>query len=108
MRHSKLFKPDGAIKPLRLALGELEALACALLPVLLALLHARIAREKTVFAQRRPQLRIEAGNGAGQSHTHGPSLTSRATAVGSDDDVHLIAKVGELERLPCVMLPHLI
>src|SRR5262245_30428789 len=34
-----------ATKATRLALGELEALAGALLPVLLALLHTRIARE---------------------------------------------------------------
>ena len=34
-----------------LALAELEALAGALLPVLLAFLHARIARQEPVLAQ---------------------------------------------------------
>ena len=42
-----------------LALAELEALAGALLPVLLAFLHARIARQESVFAQARAQLWIE-------------------------------------------------
>jgi hypothetical protein len=38
---------------LGLTLAELEALAGALLPVLLAFLHARIARQETVLAQAR-------------------------------------------------------
>src|SRR5580658_9422016 len=38
-------------KNVRLALAELEALAGALLPVLLAFAHARIARQETVLAQ---------------------------------------------------------
>ena len=41
-----------------LALAELEALAGALLPVLLALLHARIARQETVAAQSDAQVSI--------------------------------------------------
>src|SRR5713101_7986114 len=45
--------------PQKLTLRELEALARALLSVLLAFLHSRIARQKSILAQRRPQLRIE-------------------------------------------------
>src|SRR6202035_2881786 len=52
----------------RLALGELEALACALLAVLLAFLHAGIASQKSILAQRRTQFRIEHGNRACQAH----------------------------------------
>src|SRR5262249_32679628 len=89
----------------KLALGELEALAGALLPVLLALLHARIAREKTVLAQRRAQLEIEARNGARQSHAYGPGLTASAATVRGDDHIHLIGQVGELERFGGVVLP---
>jgi hypothetical protein len=48
-----------------LALAELEALAGALLPVFFAFLHARIARQKTVLAQTRAQLRIENRQRAG-------------------------------------------
>src|SRR6266852_5150116 len=47
-------RPRGPLTQ-RLALGELESLSRALLPVLLALLHTRVARQKTVLAQRRPQ-----------------------------------------------------
>ena len=49
---------------LKVALGELEALAGAFLAVLLAFLHARIAGEKTVRAQRGTKFRVETRNGA--------------------------------------------
>ena len=55
-RHRKASKTSGHQQ---LALGELEALTRALLSVFLAFLHARIARQKSVLAKRRPQLRIE-------------------------------------------------
>src|SRR6516225_8251145 len=49
----KIDQPSGqTVCATPLALGELEAFAGALLPVLLALLHARITREKTVGAKR--------------------------------------------------------
>jgi len=51
-------------RPRSLPLAELEALAGALLPVFLAFLHARIARQKTVLAQTRAQFRIENGERA--------------------------------------------
>src|SRR5262252_3120634 len=41
-----------------LAFAELEALARALLPVLLALLDARIARQEALFLELRPQLGV--------------------------------------------------
>ena len=63
----------------RLALGELESLARALLSVFLAFLHARVARQKTVGAQRRPQLRIELRNRARQAHAHRAGLPADAT-----------------------------
>src|SRR5882724_9313232 len=52
----------------RLPLGELESLSRALLTVLLAFLHARIACEKTVLTQRRAQLGVEARNRPRQHH----------------------------------------
>src|SRR5271154_2609226 len=73
----------------RLALGELEALAGALLSVLLALFHARIARQKTVGAQRGTQFRVVARNGARQAHTHSSSLSANAAAMHGAHHVHL-------------------
>src|SRR5450432_2906622 len=90
---------------LRLALGELEALACALLSVLLALLHARIAGEKSILAQRGAQFGVEHRNGAGQAHAYGSGLSTDAAAFGGDHHVHLIMQIGELERLGGVVLP---
>src|SRR3984885_7574268 len=62
-------------RPNRLALAELEALAGALLPVLFAFLHARIARQKSVLAQPGAQFRIEDGQRAGKPHAHGSGLS---------------------------------
>src|ERR1700731_1006720 len=89
----------------RLALGELEALAGPLLPVLLAFLHARIASQKSILAQRRPQFRIEHRNGACQAHADRSSLPANSTALGSDDHIHLIVQARELQRFSSVMLP---
>src|SRR6202166_1648692 len=92
-------------EPHRLALGELEALACALLAVLLAFLHARIASQKSILAQRRAQFRIEHRNGACQAHADRSSLPANSTALGSDDHIHLVVQARELQRFSGVMLP---
>ena len=42
-----------------LPFAVLEAPSRALLPVLLALFHSRVARQKSILSQSRPQLRIE-------------------------------------------------
>src|SRR5450432_2335937 len=90
---------------LRLALGELEALACALLSVLLALLHARIASEKSILAQRGAQFGVEHRNGAGQAHANGSGLSADAATLGGNDHVHLVVEIGELQRLDGIVLP---
>ena len=92
----------------RLALGELEALACALLAVLLAFLHAGIASQKTVLAQRGTQFRVEAADGARQSHAHRSGLPANAAALGGAHHVDLVHQAGEFERLSGVMLPGMI
>jgi hypothetical protein len=92
----------------RLALGELEALARALLAVLLAFLHTGIARQETVGAQRRAKLRVEAADGAGESHANCSGLTTNAAALGGANDIDLIGQAGELQRLDSVMLPSVI
>src|ERR1700688_435128 len=92
-------------EPHRLALGELEALACPLLAVLLAFLHARIASQKSILAQRRAQFRIEHRNGARQAHANRSSLASDSTALGGDHYIPLIVQARELQRFSGVMLP---
>src|SRR6202030_3302397 len=89
----------------RLALCELEALARALLAVLFAFLHARIASQKSILAQRRAQFRIEHGNGSSQAHADRSSLPANSTALGGDDHIHLIVQVRELQRFSGIMLP---
>src|SRR5229473_857279 len=89
----------------KLTLRELEALARAFLAVLFALLHTGVARQKTVGAQRRPQLRIEACDGARQSHAHRAGLSADAASFRGHYDIDLVREAGELKRLRCVMLP---
>src|SRR5215475_5321638 len=76
----------------KLTLRELEALARALLPVLLAFLHTGVARQKTVGAERGTQLRIEPRDGARQSHANRSGLPAYAAAVRGHDDIHLITQ----------------
>src|SRR5208337_3703019 len=92
----------------RLPLGELEALARALLAVLLAFLHAGIAGQKAVLAKCRAQFRVEAADGAGESHAHRAGLPADAAALGRGHDIHLLRDAGELQRLGGVMTPGMI
>src|SRR5260370_20525964 len=98
---------SGLPEPQKLTLRELEALARALLSVLLAFLHARIARQKSVLTQRRPQLRIEPRNGPRQSHAHRARLSAHAAAVSCHHHVHLVGDIGEFQRLDPVLPPRL-
>src|SRR5712664_4465452 len=82
--------------PQNLTLRKLEALARALLPVLLAFLHSGVARQKSVLAQSRPQLRIEARDRSRQSHAHRASLPAHSAAMRRHHHVHLVRDVGEL------------
>src|SRR6266851_5513684 len=97
-------RPRGPLTQ-RLALGELESLSRALLTVLLALLHTRVARQETVLAQRRPQLRIETRNCSRQSHAHRAGLPANAAAIRGHDYVHLVRQARKLQRFGGVMLP---
>src|SRR6266849_341687 len=92
----------------KLALRELEALARALLSVLLAFLHARIARQKSVLAQRRTQLWIELRDRPRQSHAHGAGLAANAATMRGHNHVHLVGDIRELQRLDRVILPRMI
>src|SRR5712692_2198028 len=81
-----------------LALAVLEALAGALLPVLLAFLHARIARQKTVLAQACAQLRVEPRQRPRQSHAHRAGLPAGPAAFCRGPHVHLVQRFGEFQR----------
>src|ERR1700730_16425413 len=89
----------------RLALGKLEALARALLAVLLAFFHARIASQKPILTQRRAQFRVEHGNGASETHADRSSLSADSTTLGGDDYIHLVVQVREFQRFSGIMLP---
>src|SRR5260370_11628013 len=88
-----------------LALAELEALSRSLLPVLLALFHARIARQKSVLAQAVAQFGVEPGQRARQPHAHRARLPAGAAALGSGHHVHLGQCVGKLQRLNRSVFP---
>src|SRR6185369_5419034 len=94
---TELFKYTAGLptSPNRLALAELEALAGALLPVLLAFLHARIARQKAVLAQAGAQLRIEDSQRARKPHAYSAGLPANTTAIHRGDDVH---RTGRLRK----------
>src|SRR4029077_526775 len=92
----------------RLALGELEALACALLSVLLAFLHSGIARQKPVLAQRRSELRVVTRDRPRQAHAYRACLSAHAAAMRRHDNIHLVGDIGELQRFDRVMLPRVI
>src|SRR5260370_4262435 len=92
----------------KLTLRELEALARAFLSVLLAFLHSRIARQKSVLAQRRAQLWIKSRNRTRQSHAYRASLSAYAAAMRRHHHVHLVRDIRELQWLDRVMLPRVI
>src|SRR6202040_3290144 len=93
------------VPPENLALAELEALAGALLPVLLALLHARIARQKAVLAKARAQFRIEQRQRGGKAHAPPARLSAYAAALPGCDDVHGSGGLGELHRFDRAIAP---
>ena len=58
--------------------------------------------------RRRAQFRVVARDRARQSHAHRAGLPADAAAIRGDDHIHLVAQVGELQRLDRVMLPRVI
>src|SRR5208283_263820 len=92
----------------RLPLGELEALACALLAVLLAFLHTGVAGQKAILAKSRAQFRIETADGAGEPHAHRAGLPANAATLRGGHNIHLLRYAAELQRLGGVMTPGMI
>jgi len=85
---------------MRLTLRELESLAGALLPVLLALMLARIAREHTQLFQFPAQLRVELDQCASDAQLGGSGLPIGAAAGCGDPDIELLGRFGGQQRLP--------
>src|SRR5690348_1022888 len=93
---------------MRLALGELEARASALLSVLLALLHARIAREETGLLEALAQLEVVDLQRARDAVADRAGLAARAAAVHRDDDVELVDRLRQRQRLLDDHLEHFV
>src|SRR5580658_7459994 len=83
-----------------LPLAVLEALAGAGLPVLLAFLLARVAREKARSLDRSTLLGVERDEGARDAVAHGLGLRRLAAARARGPHVELILGFDELEGLP--------
>src|SRR5689334_22892760 len=82
-----------------LTLGELVAFARARLAVLLALLHARIARQQAVALERGAQVGVRHEQGAGDAVPHGAGLAGGSTAGHIHPRIKLTGRLGDGERL---------
>src|ERR1700716_4360828 len=82
-----------------LPLGELEPLAGALLTVLLALMLAGIASQKTELLELATQFGIELHQSPGDTEPSCSGLASEATAVGEDQYIKLVGRFRCQERL---------
>src|SRR5450631_1697182 len=69
------------VSPKRLALRELEACACALLTVLLALLDASVASDQAIGLERLAKFNVEYHQGAGDAQLDRVSLCAYAAAA---------------------------
>ena len=92
MGHRRRWQPH-------LTLAELEALAGALLTVLLAFLLARIAGHEAFSLQLATQLRVELLQGTGNAHANCTGLGHYAAAIASGDYVEARAVLREHECL---------
>src|SRR6476646_11595922 len=93
---------------MRLALRELEAGAGALLAVLLALLHAGIAREETSLLETLAQLHVVELERAGDAVADRAGLAAGTAAVDRHHDVEFVVRLGERKRLLDDHLEHFV
>src|SRR3954447_26130126 len=82
-----------------LTLGELEALAGALLPVLLSFFRTCIARQQSEGFQLTTQFRVEFDQGASNTHAGCSGLTTDTSAIGENHNVETVRHFGRQERL---------
>src|SRR6266404_5607378 len=83
----------------KLSLRELEALARALLSVLLAFLDPRIARDQARMFQGRPQVAVVLNQSSRNSVTNRAGLACRSAAGNVDQHVELGRRLSQLHRL---------
>ncbi len=91
-----------------LPFGELEALARTLLPVLLSLMCASIARQQSEPLQFPSELRIKFNESAGDAEARRPSLSAQPAAIGEDHDVEPVRGFGREQRLPHISASRLV
>src|ERR1700689_2761202 len=84
----------------RLAFGELEAFASALLSLLLALMFAGVPAEHAQFLQLGAQLDVELEQRARDSQLRGAGLARRPAALRVDQNVEFVGGLGGQKRLP--------
>ena len=80
-----------------LSFRELEALARALLSILLAFFDAGIARDQARLLQRRTKVSIEFHQRAGDAMANRACLARRATAANINQDVKLGGRLSQLQ-----------
>ena len=85
-----------------LAFGELEALARALLTVLLSLMCASVARKKPELLQFAAQLGVKFNQGACNAQSCRAGLAANSTTLGQDENVEALCRLGGKQRLPHV------
>src|SRR5512135_80184 len=91
-----------------LPLRELEPGAGAALTVLLALLHARVAREEAGLLECPAELAVEEAERAGDPVADRAGLARAPAALDERDDVELVARLGELQGLADDHLEHVV
>src|SRR6476619_465861 len=93
------FPPDSAGAATTLPLAELEPGPRPALAVLLAFLHPGVPRQKALFLQLAPELRVELGQGARDPVADGAGLAGGPSARHPYEDVELLGRVHGQERL---------
>src|SRR5689334_15113686 len=81
-----------------LTFTELEALACARHPVLLAFLGARVARQQAFAFERLAQIAVVFDQRPGDAEPHGAGLAGDAAASDRRQDVELVGRLGDDQR----------
>ncbi len=74
----------------RLALGELEPLASALLPVLLTFVRSGVASEEPKLLESAAQFGVELDQGASDAQPRRASLACEPAAAGQDQNIEFI------------------
>ena len=83
----------------KLAFRELEALACALLAVLLSFMLASIASQKAEMLELASQLDIKFDQGTSNTQARRAGLPADSAAVGEDQYVETFCRFGGEQRL---------